>query len=299
MIVAGTIAAVVTPFTAGGAEVDLDLLDRHIAWLAEHGIRCIAPLGTNGEGPSLSLAERERVIEHLAGHPSGVALLPGTGCTSLPETIALSRLTVEHGAAGVLVPPPSYFPPERDGMLRWYATLVEALPSHARVFLYHIPRYTGVPVKVETVAALREAFGERVAGVKDSGRDSAYSIELLDAVPGLVVLNGSDGSVAEGYRAGAHGVVSALANCVPEAVERVRAAVAAGGTGEAEQEALNPIRELTQRYPQWAALKCLVHAVTGLPRSDVRPPLADLNDAEAVKLVEAFRAIPAPAGVLR
>ena len=138
MTVGGVIPAVVTPFAAGGG-VDLDAVDAHVSWLHARGIRCIAPLGTNGEGPSLSLPERALVIERLAAHPSGVALLPGTGATSLPETIELSRYALEHGADGVLVSPPSFFPSERDGTLRYYAALLDALGAEARVFLYNVP----------------------------------------------------------------------------------------------------------------------------------------------------------------
>jgi len=292
MTVGGVIPAVVTPFASGGG-VDLDALDAHVSWLHAHGIRCIAPLGTNGEGPSLSLPERALVIERLAAHPSGVALLPGTGATSLPETIELSRYALEHGAEGVLVAPPSFFPSERDGTVRYYAALLDALSAEARVYLYNVPAYTGVPIEVADVAALREAYGERVAGVKDSGGRVAHSVAMLEAVPGLTVLSGSDGTVAEAFRAGLHGVVSALANFVPELVEEIRAAVRRGGDGEAEQARLSRLREATKAVPQRAALKALVAQVTGLPRAAVRPPLAELEPAELDVLTQQF------AGVVR
>jgi 4-hydroxy-tetrahydrodipicolinate synthase len=293
MSVGGVIPAVVTPFAPGGGAVDLDALDAHVAWLHARGIRCIAPLGTNGEGPSLSLRERRAVIEMLAAHPTGVTLLPGTGATSLPETIELSHFAVEHGAAGVMVAPPSFFPAERDGLVRYYAALLDALPADARVYLYNVPAYTGVPIEVEHVVALRAAYGGRVAGVKDSGGRVEHSAALLEAVPGLVVLSGSDGTVAEAFRAGVHGVVSALANAAPELVEAVRAAVAAGGSGDEEQARLSRLRAATKAVPQRAALKALVAEVTGLPRSAVRPPQAELAPGELETLLDAFAGEPA------
>jgi 4-hydroxy-tetrahydrodipicolinate synthase len=289
--VGGVIPAVVTPFAAGGGRVDLDAIDAHVAWLHERGVRCIAPLGTNGEGPSLSLRERMAVVERLAAHPSGVALLPGTGATSLPETIELSRHAVGHGAAGVLVAPPSYFGAERDGVVRYYGALLDALPDEARVFLYHVPAYTGVPIEVQHVAALRATHGERVAGVKDSGGRVEHTAALLRAVPELTILSGSDGNVAAAFRAGAHGVVSALANAVPELVEAVRAAVAAGRSGEEEQATLSRLRALTKAVPQRAALKALVAAVAGVPRAAVRPPQAELEPDELRALLEGFAAV--------
>jgi 4-hydroxy-tetrahydrodipicolinate synthase len=291
MTVGGVIPAVVTPFAPGGGAVDLDALDAHVAWLHDRGVRCLAPLGTNGEGPSLSLAERRTVIERLAAHPSGIALLPGTGATSLPETAELSRFAVELGVAGVLVAPPSFFPAERGGVVRYYAALLDVLPDSARVYLYNVPAYTGVPIEVADVVALREAYGVRVAGVKDSGGRVEHSVALLRAVPGITVLSGSDGTVAAAFRAGVHGVVSALANAVPGLVESVRAAVAAGRSGDDEQARLSRLREATKAVPQRAALKALVAVAAGVPRAAVRPPQAELEPDELTLLLERFDAL--------
>lgn len=290
--VTGVIPAVVTPFTAGGAEIDVDALDAHVGWLHDRGIRCIAPLGTNGEGPSLSLRERLAVIERLAAHPSAMTILPGTGAAPLPEAIELGRFAAEHGAAGLLVPPPSYFPAERDGLLRYYGALLDGLGDDATILLYNVPAYTGVEIDVEDVVALRAEYGDRIGGIKDSGGDLGRTIALMRAVPGLIVLSGGDGTIAAALRAGVNGVVSALANFVPERVEAVRAAIASGRDGEAEQDLLSELRRITKAVPQRGALKALVAAVAGLPRSAVRPPQADLTEAEAEAVVRQFEALP-------
>ena len=179
----GTIPALLTPFSEGGAEVDFELLDEHVAWLAERGVRTISPLGTTGEGPSLSLAERKHVIERLAAHPAGMKLLPGPGCTALPETVELSRFAVEHGAAGVLVAPPWYYDATPAGTARYFGALIEALPADARVFLYHIPVQTGVPIEDETMRALRDRYGPPVAGAKDSSGDLEHATRWIRDFP--------------------------------------------------------------------------------------------------------------------
>jgi 4-hydroxy-tetrahydrodipicolinate synthase len=296
-VLGGTIPALVTPFTRGGADIDLELLDAHVAWLHQQGITCVAPLGTNGEGPSMSLAERRRLIERIAGHPSGIALLPGTGCSSLPETIELSRFAVEHGAVGILVAPPWYFEAERDGLTRYYDALLRALPDEARVVLYNVPAYTGVPVEVGVAVQLRERFGERLAGVKDSSGVVEHALGYLRAAPGLTLLFGSDAGVADAFRGGAHGVISALANVIPREVEAVRRAVAAGASGEEEERVLAAVRALTRSGPRRSALKALVAAATGLRRGAVRPPLAELTDEEAADLRDRLAELgPEPAG---
>jgi dihydrodipicolinate synthase/N-acetylneuraminate lyase len=153
-----------------------------------------------------------------------------------------------------------------------------------------VPAYTGVAIEVADVVALRERYGERIAGLKDSGGRLEHGEAILEAVPGLVLLSGSDGTVAAALRGGAHGVVSALANVVPEWLTDVRDAVAGGGDGAAEQARVSALRALTKAMPQRAALKALVAEVTGLPRSPVRPPQAELEPAEHAQLLDGFAA---------
>jgi 4-hydroxy-tetrahydrodipicolinate synthase len=279
---AGTIPALLTPFTEGGAEPDLDALDAHVDWLHEHGVRTVSPMGTTGEGLSLSQAERRRLIERVAAHPSGVDQVPGTGCTSLPETIELSRFAVERGAAAVLVAPPTYYVPDQAGVAAWYHALLDALPDEARVVLYHIPRQTRVPIELETLAELVAAHGPKVAGVKDSGRDFDHTRRLLAKLPGLAVLNGSDGMVARAYAAGGPGVISATANVLPGEFERLRLG------DESAQAPVAETRALVDGLPIHAALKLILHLVSGLPRSAVRPPLRELTADEERAVKERF-----------
>jgi 4-hydroxy-tetrahydrodipicolinate synthase len=280
----GTIPALLTPFTLGGAEIDLGLLDAHVDWLHEHGVRTVSPMGTTGEGASLSVSERKRLIEHLSANSCGVDLVPGTGCTNLPETIELSRFAVEQGVAAVLVAPPTYYVPEDVGLLDYYSQLLEALPEEARVVLYHIPRQTRVPISVEVIRTLLDRFGPTVAGVKDSGRDFEHTQRLLEEFPELAILNGTDSEAARTYAAGGPGVISATANVLPGEYERIR-----GGDSSA-QELVTQVRELVDGLPVQAALKLVLALVSGLPRSAVRSPLRELEPAEVrrveVKLAE-------------
>ena len=277
----GTIPALLTPFTNGGAEVDLGLLEEHVAWLAERGVRTISPLGSTGEGVSLSLDERKRVIERLTAHAAGVAVVPGTGCAALPETIDLSRFAVERGAAAILVAPPFYYAVhDHRGTTAYFEQLFAALPADARVVLYHIPRSTGVPIEDETLRRLGERFGPMLAGVKDSGGDFDETRRRLREFPGLAILSGSDATALEASRAGGRGVLTMLANVYPEELD----AIARGDDAERRQAFLARVREIVSALPRQAALKELLHRVSGLPRSAVRPPLQELDDRHAASL---------------
>ena len=83
-------------------------------------------------------------------------MLPGTGCSSLPETIELARFALEHGAAGILVAPPCVLPGRARRIGALLRGAARALPDQARVFLYNVPAYTGVPIDT---ADLRQSCG--------------------------------------------------------------------------------------------------------------------------------------------
>jgi 4-hydroxy-tetrahydrodipicolinate synthase len=283
-VIEGTIPALLTPFTESGAAVDFDVLDEHVAWLAERGVRTVSPLGTTGEGPSLSLAERKAVIERLAGHRSGPWLLPGTGCTSLPETVELSRFAIERGAPGILVAPPWYYDASPAGTTRYFTALLEALPAETRLFLYHIPAVTGVPIEDETIRKLRRRFDSRLAGAKDSSGDLDHAIGWIAGFPELTILPGSDALAAGVYAAGAAGTITLLGNVFPDELEGIRADDAV----EERQRFLADARALVDRFPRHAAVKHLLHLVSGLPRSAVRPPLEELTREQVDELETRF-----------
>jgi len=236
----------------------------------------------------MSVEERKRLIRHLAGKDT-VSQIPGTGCTNLPETIELSRFAVEEGALAALVAPPTYYVPDSAGVTEYYTRLLAALPDEARVVLYHIPRQTRVAIETETIRELLGHFGPKVAGVKDSGRDFEHTVSLLAEFPELAILNGSDGLAAKAYAAGGPGVISATANVLPEEFEAVRAGDAS------KQEPIAEVRALVDGMPIQAALKLVLHLVSGLPRSAVRPPLRELSVEEEQAVEKRLAAIGARA----
>lgn len=258
--------ALLTPFSDGGRRVDLALMDDHVAWLAEHGVRCVSPLGTTGEGASLSLEERKAIIARLCEHPSGVAVLPGTGTNALPETVELSRFALDRGAAAVLVIPPWYFAATPAGTRAYFREVLAALPDGAAVFPYHIPSFSRVPIHDDVLAL------PGVAGVKDSGGDLEHTLTWFREFPHLTVLSGNDAFAARMYAAGARGTLTMLANVFPDRLEAIRR----GEDVEANQQFLVDARPVVESVPRHAALKYLLHRRAGLRRSSVRPPLEEL-----------------------
>src|SRR6187401_3363181 len=135
-----------TPFNAD-LTVDPDLFASHCKWLLEEGANGLAVFGTTSEANSLGMAERTTLLERLIGDGiSPKVLMPGTGCCSLPDTVALTRQAVEAGCMGVLLLPPFYYKGVADdGLYAWVSELIQRVgDKRLRIYLYHIPPMANV-----------------------------------------------------------------------------------------------------------------------------------------------------------
>lgn len=284
---AGVFAANVTPFDPTSLAVDHGWMRRHLAWLRARGCDGVVPLGTNGEGPAMSVAERKAVIDTAIAAADGLAVVPGTGCASLPDTVELTRHAFAAGADAVLVIPPFFFKNVSDaGVLAYYQRLCDAaLQPGQQILLYHFPKLSAVPIGDAVAAGLRESHPGCVAGVKDSSGDFESIVHWNKLFPELRVFAGSDSLAGKATAAGVAGTITAGGNLIPDLLQRVRQAVLAGQDPAPHQEQVNLVRGWLERSPSMhAATKFLLTLFAGLPQSAVRPPLIDLNDAQQADL---------------
>jgi 4-hydroxy-tetrahydrodipicolinate synthase len=291
----GVICATLTPFVSSVGPVDYDWIEPHLRFLEAGGVQGIVPLGTTGEAASLGVGERERILDLVLERRGGMFVVAGTGCASLPETVTLSRYALEQGADAVLVMPPYYYKdvPEA-GVLDYFRALCDSLPGDARVLLYHIPRNTGVPISPAVIEGLLQSHPRQFYGIKDSSGDAPHTAGLLARYPQLKIYSGSDAQLASALGAGAHGVISALANVLPGLVRGVSDAHAGGGDVAAAQARVNAARTLVKTYASPPALKAALPWVSDLPLTSVRAPLANLSEDQAASLKQGM----AEAGLL-
>lgn len=275
------VPAAVTPFSEGGERLLLEWIPQHLFYLERRGADGVLALGTNGEGPSLSLRERKDVIDTVLAHRGRLFTFIGTGCASLPETIELSRYAIERGADAALVVPPFYFKQiDTRGLIAYYGTLLDALSPVRKVILYNIPQMSGVEISDELVDALVERHPERLLGVKDTSGSLERTRRYVERYPQLAVYGGGDGNPARALEAGALGAISGDANVLPDRFAAVFRAHDAGEDLAAPQAEVDNIHEAMRGLPSHSAIKHLLHLVADLPLTYVRPPLRDLTPDE-------------------
>jgi 4-hydroxy-tetrahydrodipicolinate synthase len=291
----GVLAPVLTPFHAD-LSPDARRLARYCRWLLAHGCAGLVPFGTTSEANSLSVDEREGLLDAILedGVPAD-RLLPGTGACALTDAVRLTAHAVRRGCAGALMLPPFYFKAvSDDGFFRFFAEVIERVgDARLKLYLYHFPPVAHVGFSAKLVERLLRAYPRTVVGMKDSSGDLAHTRSILDAfvATGFDVFVGSERFLLAGMRAGGAGCISATANVNAGAIDRL---YQAWRTPEAEalQAGVDAVRATVEKLPLIPAAKAIVaHFAADPGWLTVRPPFLDLTPAQRDALLADLAAL--------
>jgi len=277
----GVIAPILTPFN-DDSSIATSLYVAHAKSLFDQGCAGIAPFGTTGEALSVGIDERIAAIRALIdGGIDPARTIPGTGLTNVADTARLSRACLDIGCPAVMTLPPFYFKAvSEDGLYRYFAQLIEAIGSDARIYLYHIPPIAVVGVPPALAARLHADFPEQIVGIKDSSGDWDNTRSLLD-IEGMVVYPGAELTLLDALELGGSGCITATANINAGAIAKVVDLFDQGDieAARALHETVKRFRLIVQEYAPIPAQKRLLAFATGDARwANVRPPLTAMTE---------------------
>ncbi|MEZ3115713.1 dihydrodipicolinate synthase family protein [Halobaculum sp. MBLA0147] len=272
----------VTPFDESG-DVDETKLREVVRWVEDHGVDFLVPCGSNGEAELLTADERTRVIEVVV-EETDLPVLAGTGHPGRRETLAATTRAAEAGADAALVVTPFYYEHDQAALREYYRSVADESPLP--VYLYSVPKYTGVRLTPETVGDL--ATHPNVAGMKDSSGDlGAFTrTRRRTADADFQLLVGSGSVLGPALDAGADGGVLALANVAPAAAAEVYETVADDPTAARERAA--DLVELNHAVTAAYGVAGLKYAMRqrGVSAGHVRSPHRPLTDGDAQARLE-------------
>jgi len=286
----GSIAPVVSPFTADGAP-DTDGLRALIRWQLASGSHGISLGGSTGEPSAQTTKERAAAIRAAAAEIGDrVPFVPGTGSAKLDETLELTAVARDAGADAVLIITPYYARPTQEGLYAWYSAVAREFPD-LPVIAYNVPSRTAVDIAPETVARLRKAH-DNIVGVKETTKDFEHFSRVLHAAGrDTLVWSGIELLCLPLLALGGAGFVSATANLAPGAVARMYEHWTAGDFDKARDLhfALHPVTDVIFTETNPAAAKWVL-AQAGLIGSNfVRPPLVPLTGPGQRRVLELLR----------
>ncbi|MCQ6258292.1 dihydrodipicolinate synthase family protein [Pseudomonas sp. Q11] len=289
----GVLSPVITPFAAD-LSPDTDKLIRHCRWLLSQDVG-LAVFGTNSEANSLSVPEKMAVLDALADADiPGARMMPGTGCCALADSVELTRHALHHGATRVLMLPPFYYKGvSDDGLFASYAEVIERVADdRLRLYLYHIPQVSQVPISLALIERLLKAYPDIIAGIKDSSGNWDNTQAMLERFQpqGFDVFAGSETFLLANMRGGGAGCITATGNVNPGAIARLYRSWQQPDADE-QQKALDALRSTFAKFPMIPALKAAVaHFADDPGFAAVRPPLVSLNPQQTDELLTALQA---------
>jgi 4-hydroxy-tetrahydrodipicolinate synthase len=267
----------------------------HARWLLDNGCHGLVIFGTTGEANSFSVDERIALLDTAvsAGLPRE-RLLVGTGCCALTDTVRLTRHALSLGIGGVLALPPFYYKDNTDeALFNSFDEVIQRVGGGFKLYLYHFPRLSGVPITAGLLERLLAAYPGTVAGVKDSSGDWGNTRMLIERFPDIAIMPGAESYLLSALQAGASGCISASCNVNAQAIRKLYDDFKAGGPDLAEQQAaLDDVRKILQLRPMIPAMKHLLADALREPEwRYVRPPLLPLPEVEATALGSELRGL--------
>jgi len=283
----GSIAPLVTPFTAEGA-VDHESLANLVNWQLANGTHGLSIGGSTGEPSSQSIDERFASIKTVIDAGAGRApVVAGTGSAKLDETIELTGRAVDAGIDASLIITPYYARPTQEALYVWYKTIAAEFPD-LPILAYNVPVRTAVDIAPETIARLYRDV-DNFVGVKETTKDFEHFSRVLQLCgKELIVWSGIELLCLPLLALGGIGFLSATANIAPAAHARMYELWEAGDI-EAAREihyGLHPLVDLLFVETNPAPGKWVLEQRGLIASGFVRPPLITPTDTGIARIEE-------------
>lgn len=270
----GVGVALITPFN--NFEVDYEALARMVDHVIEGGVDYIVALGSTAETATLSLKERQEVLDFIVERTAErVPIVAGMGSNNTADLVAQLRSFDLSKCVAILSVVPYYNKPSQEGIYRHYMAVAEASP--VPVIVYNVPGRTGVNMTAETTLRLAHAT-EKIVAVKEASGDIEQMQRIIDGKPeNFLVISGDDGITVELVKRGGVGVISVAANAFPESfchcIHKAMEGDILSAEKQMEEQFTEPLK-LIFREGNPTSVKVMTAAM-GLTRNEVRLPLVE------------------------
>lgn len=280
----GIITAVVTPFK--NTEIDYSALKLMLGRQIKAGIDGIVLLGTTGESPTVSGAERARLIEFAKECiDKRTFLIVGCGGADTRKTAESAKEAWQRGADGILCVTPYYNRPSQKGLVRHYLTVAEE--TELPIMMYNVPSRTGVSISCQSAQMLFSH--ENITALKEASTDIYDITEKLTTLSGCDIFCGNDELLLPFLSLGAVGCVSVVSNALPWAYREIYDKFLLNKTDEAKERfvRIRPLLKTLSYSTNPVGIKTLL-AYLDLCSADVRLPLVKCGEEELNEIIKAY-----------
>ena len=278
----GSIVAIVTPFNQDGS-VNFSKLGELVDWQIQNGTDGIVALGTTGESATMTDEEDDAVCEYVLKRVNGrIPVIVGSGSNCTASMLDKSLRYQAMGAQGLLIIAPYYNKTNEEGMYRHFATVVDAVDIPC--ILYNVPGRTGCTISEGVVKRL--AGHPNVMGIKEASGNMSYACKIARYLgPDFAMYSGNDDITVPILSIGGSGVISVLANILPQQTHDMVMAYLSGDTAAATAAQLRYLELINSLFlevnpiPVKAALNMM-----GWEVGPCRMPLYEMSQGAAQRL---------------
>jgi 4-hydroxy-tetrahydrodipicolinate synthase len=269
----GSAVAIITPFTDNG--VDYQALAELIEFQIKGGSDAIVICGTTGEASTMPDDEHIAVIKFAVEKINKrVPVIAGTGSNDTRHAIELSKSAEAVGADALLSVTPYYNKATQKGLYEHFKLIANSVKIP--IILYNVPSRTNLNMNVETIKKLSEI--DNIIAVKECNLGQVGEV-VNGCREGFVVYSGDDNTVLPVLSLGGKGVISVMANIIPQDTHNMVDKFLKGdinGAIKLQLQTLNLIKALFSEVnpiPVKAAVSLL-----GFKTGECRLPLTKIED---------------------
>ena len=271
-----------TPFNQDGS-VNFSKLGELVDWQIQNGTDGIVALGTTGESATMTDEEDDAVCEYVLKRVNGrIPVIVGSGSNCTASMLEKSLRYQAMGAQGLLIISPYYNKTNEEGMYRHFATVVDAVDIPC--ILYNVPGRTGCSISEGVVKRL--AGHPNVMGIKEASGNMSYACKIARYLgPDFAMYSGNDDITVPILSIGGSGVISVLANILPQQTHDMVMAYLSGDTAAATAAQLRYLELINSLFlevnpiPVKAALNMM-----GWEVGPCRMPLYEMSQGAAQRL---------------
>lgn len=225
----GSGVALITPFNSKG--VDFDKLHELLEWQISEGTDAIIICGTTGEAATMTSKEKKETIKFTVDVVNKrIPVIAGTGSNNTIDSIEMSKYAESVGVDGLLIINPYYNKTNNKGLLKHFKVINESV--NTPIIIYNVPSRTNFNIDASKLVELSKL--SNVVAVKEASGNISQIAEIMSLLPGKIDLySGNDDQIIPTMSLGGIGVISVLANIIPNIVHDMTTAYLNGDTNRA------------------------------------------------------------------
>jgi len=285
-IFTGAGVALITPFTKNN-QVDYNALETVIENQVQGGMDYLVALGTTAETPTLTPDEKSNVVELIKEKSADLPVVVGMGGNDTRTILKQIDKFNFNGVDGILVVTPYYNKPSQEGMYRHYVEIAKATP--VPIILYNVPSRTGINLEAETVGRLAAA-SDKIVAVKEASGEHSQITKIGKYTPDhFTVISGDDLLALTIAAVGGKGVISVIANALPQKVSQLIHLANNENFAKAREIHFELIElfQLLFKEGNPGGIKALMN-YQGTIENELRSPLYKISDATYNEIKEAY-----------